>query len=308
MNVILTNIQSIKSGVFSFPDKGLVQIKGDNSNGKSILIKALSAVVTLKILDEDERQALINDKEMTAYILIEHNGAKLLVQLSRERINCAMMLERASGEKTTRTFRDGGLSELIYEFGFRCYGKNSVCLQLYETFGLMPFVNTTKTMNGEIVESITEDKIAKEFLKNFKEITYPTARQRIKDFDEKIAQAERIKNMITLFDYQAYEEICGRLWQLYEVLKNFTAIELQKLSLLPKLEILPVKVMTLEKIDMPPKAGRPELKPFRLNRLELLHEINGFDEPDNLSQLIADMSDLRSGRCPTCHRLFVENK
>ena len=78
MNIILRNIQSFKEAKYEFPETGLVQIIGDNSNGKSILMKAILSVVTLKILTDEDRQALIRDTESIADILIGYKGKGLL--------------------------------------------------------------------------------------------------------------------------------------------------------------------------------------------------------------------------------------
>ena len=134
MNIILKNVQSIKDAEYNLPDTGLVQIVGPNSAGKSILFRALSAVVTLGMMDNEKRNAIINDEADECIIFIKYKERALYVKLHRERNKCIVLLERGDGTQVKRFFRDGGIPELISEFGFATYSHNSICLQLFETF------------------------------------------------------------------------------------------------------------------------------------------------------------------------------
>ncbi len=307
MEIILKNIQSIENAVYSLPQKGLVQIVGDNSNGKSIIVKAIGAVVGLKILDEEERNALIRDTCSSGSITMMFNSKVLHTILDRERGKCAVYLMRENGEKIIRTFRDGGITELIHEFGFRCYSKNSVCLQLYETFGLMPFVNTSKTTNSEIVESITEDNVAKTFLNNFKNFTHPKAREQIKALNRDIDNLQRTKDAMLLFNYMKYDEYHKKLLEYYNLLKHLQPICIQAISIPPIVKTYEVRRLDVKKLAMVPIVKTIGIKPLRLKRQMFLSIIPTLTEIWNIGHIIEHLVEIRNGKCPTCGHALLED-
>lgn len=304
MNVRLVNIQSIRDAEYDLGDKGIVQIQGANSNGKSIIVKAISAVVSLKIKDSDIRESLISDGKDVGYVSMEYNGKTLMVQLHRDRNQCAMLLQRVNGETVQRTFRDGGLEELIYEFGFRCYNKNGVCLQLYETFGQMPFVNTSLQTNCEMVEAITQDTVAESFLKAFKEVTHPRAREQVRTFNKQIENTERIKQSMVLFDYEAYEAFRERIRNYYDVLSNAVIVDLEELRVPAKI----VKYPDMS-IDLPVVNVLPSVEIYSVEVPELEELVAPIDlsipRVQDVTAHLNEMKTVREGKCPTCGKLFI---
>lgn len=288
MNIILRNIQSFKEAKYEFPETGLVQIIGDNSNGKSILMKAILSVVTLKILTDEDRQALIRDTESIADILIGYKGKGLIVHLERERNGCYMVFVRETNEKIIRTFRDGGLDMLLYEFGFRVYNKNSLCLQMHDTFGVMPFVNTPISTNYEIIDSVTTDTIAQNFLNNFKEITHKTAKDLLKQYNAKLEGIQKAKSTMMVFDYIAYIEINKKMLEIYNILKYLEPIELEKLVLPPNINLVDIEVPNLHRIMF-------------LNPIPISPVLNSFLD------VLNDMLEIQSGVCPTCGKKLIDN-
>jgi energy-coupling factor transporter ATP-binding protein EcfA2 len=306
MIISLKNIQSIREARYEFPETGIVQICGDNSNGKSILFKAISAIVNLKMFDEDERCALINDNAVSGSILIENKGSVLFANLTRERNGCSVTLVRETGEKITRTFRDGGITELIEEFGFRCYDKNNICIQLYETFGPMPFVNTPTSVNGEIVEAMTEDSTAKLFLKNFKEITHPIARKGMKEYNDKISQYEQIRDTITVYDEDIYRGYYEKLSNYYHLLQNLRVVEIEEMEIIKPLEYANIKPLQLEQLNIPPKVQTVDVPVPDVRVMPVSKFYNECCGVKSLSGIIGEMSKIRNGVCPTCGKPLLD--
>lgn len=281
MDIVLKNIQSIKNGQYQFPDAGLVQILGANSNGKSILIKIISAIATLKIKDNDERRALINDACDEGSVTIQYKGKILIVKLHEDRNKCLVALFRNKEDKVIRTFRDGGIEELLEEFGFRVYNKNSLCLQVFETFGQMPFVNTSNSVNYEIVEAVTTDTVAQNFLTNFKEITHKKARERLKQLDIKIETLKQTRSSLAMFDHVAYADISKRMKDIYDVLKWLEPIHIEKLNILPKVELI-------------------DIAPPTLTRIKFISPMPVIGKITNFTEVLKEMKSIRDGKCPTC--------
>lgn len=306
ITVILKNIQSIKYCKYEFPETGLVTIVGGNSNGKSILIKALESVSKLKIKNDECRKALIKRGEEVGTIFILHNNVALNVELSKDRGACSVTLQRANGEKVRRTFRDGGIEELLYEFGFRVYSNNQICLQIYETFGLMPFVNTSDMINGEIVEAVTEDSVAKEFLEAFKEHTYKNAKTMLKTIDDKIVTWESVLKNLVVYDYKKYEEMAVRLEDINAVLQSIDVIELEELKLPPRVKFIDIDKFELEKLHIPPNVNFIDIEPPVLHEISITRTLPFMIEFEDLGTELENMNTILNGVCPTCGKPLFE--
>lgn len=307
MQVRLKDIQSIHYADYILPETGVVQIAGANSNGKSILIKAISAVATLKILDQDERDAIIRDGCQQGSIIMEYKGKVLVVTLNRERNLCMIGLQRADGTQVKRTFRDKGIPELLYEFGFRCYNDNSICLQVYETFGQIPFVTTTPKVNAEIVKAITEDSVAKSFLENYKEITYKGMQEQMKAYNNAIANKQRLKDTIVVFDHVKYQSFYDKMKQMYNLLKCLDYAELGYLNP-PALElnIIEETPSALEEIQVPPNV---EFINLSVPTLRFIQYKDALQVPQSVESIIGELEYLDSilnGKCPACGKLLFE--
>lgn len=288
MDILLKNIQSIKNGQYTFPDAGLVQILGANSNGKSILIKVISAIATLKIKDNDERRALINDACEEGSVSMQYKGKMLIVKLHEDRNKCLVALFRSKDEKIIRTFRDCGIEELLEEFGFRVYNKNSLCLQVFETFGQMPFVNTSNAVNYEIVEAVTTDTVAQNFLTNFKEITHKKAREQLKQLDIKIEGLKQTRNSLVIFDHVAYSEMTNKMLKVYNVLKYLEPIHVEKLNIPPKVKFIDIAPPSIERVKF-------------VTPMPVLSKVTSFTE------VLKEMKSIREGKCPTCGKPLLED-
>lgn len=307
MDIVLQNVQSIKYARYNLPEKGVVKICGGNSNGKSVLVKTLNAIVSLEIMNESVRRSLINDDAMEAYIVMTRNNMGLAIKLHEDRKQCFVSLTRSNGEDITRTFRDQGIEELLWEFGWRVYCKNSICLQIYETFGPMPFVNTSSEMNGELVEAHVEDPTAKQFLKVFKEITHPLARNTLKDMESKVAHWTAVKQNIVLYDYKAYDELHAHIEEVYHVLSNIDVMELEELQIPPHVTFLDIMAPELSELRIPPKCSFLDIEAPKIHEFKLLTFMPHIPMMEDLSKEIIELADIRNGRCPTCGKLLCED-
>lgn len=287
MLVKLVNIQSFENIVYDFPDTGLVQIIGGNSNGKSILEKVLKSVATCGFVDQEERDSLIRDGKAKGYIIIEYKNKVLSVLLTRERNACMVSLTRPDGTRIERTIRDGGISQLVEEFGFRVYGKRAVVLQLHETFGIMPFVNTGKMLNFEIVDAVTTDTVAQQFVTNFKEITYKRAKELTARYNEKIQGLNTILSHVVMYDYESYERMERQIQKCYAVLQYLQPI-------------------TLEKIIAPPRVEYIDMPEVHLEKLQHVSFCPVLEELENLAPVLRRIRDFEKGVCPTCGRYYLE--
>ena len=306
MNIILKNIQSIERAEYFLPQKGLVKISGGNSNGKSILVKTLHGITTLSILETEVRRALIRDDKDVGMILIEHNNKVLGIKLHEERNQCVVTLRREDGTTISRTFREGGIEDLIYEIGFRTYNKNQICLQIHETFGVMPFVNTSSLVGGEITESITEDTVAKDFLTKYRDITQKKAVKLVASLNGKINMLETAKKAVTLFDYKKYDLFASETESLLHILEYLYPIDLSNLDVPLKMELYEVPELELQPLQIPPNIESIDIIQPALDKLRLVDLVLFGDDIESMDDILQNLDSLNKGICPVCGKLFIE--
>lgn len=306
MLVRLRDIQSIESAEYDLGQKGVVLIKGHNSNGKSILIKSLDAIASLAITDSDTRQTLIRDTRPYGVIEIENEGTTLTCVLHRERNSCSLKLKRVDGTEIVRTFRDGGLKELVNEFGFACYAKNSVCLQIYSTFGPMPFVNTSPITNGEIVQAVTEDDIAKQFIENYKSITYKKAKEALKNLDSKLDSLNVTKNSLQLFDVEEYKKFLNQMCSSLKIVKSLSVVSVNKCRLVPDVQFVNITAPKLQRVRVFRSERFIDIESPSLGRFRGITIVPSMVRLRKLDEMLEDIEAVYLGHCPTCGRLFIE--
>jgi len=286
IEIILKNIQTIKAVHFKFEEAGVVQFFGQNSNGKSILAKVMSKVVFQQLGYDDKRLPLIRDGEECGTFGISWNGYTLIVYIHREVNKTGYQLIRPNGESVTRFARDkDGIPDLLKEFGFRIYGENDVCLQICETYGRMPFVNTSDETNEGIVNSVTTDEASEQFLvdhdKFHKEAKehYKTAKTRLLNIQAELEKIE-LKNVTGM------QEVVDRLAECCERAKYLKRIEHATLDLLPKLKFDLVKCEHIPNVPM------------------LVHYQKAEYIPD-VTEIFREMKKIREGVCPACGKPFI---
>lgn len=286
LQIYLENVQTIDQFLFKFPDRGIVQFRGNNSNGKSILFKAVSRIVLQMLQYDDKRLPLIQDGKHNATVSFVYNNKALVVAINEDVNKTVYTLVRQDGEKVHRRVREGGISEMLREFGFVVYGKNLVCLQICETFGLMPFVNTPDTLNGEIVNSVTTDIPSEQFIDNYK-LTFKEAKSRVQLYKREIATCQATIDNRKIKDVTGYAELIARSKEVQKRNTYLKRVEQITLEPFPKLEFV--------------------IKPIpKLGRIPIVQRMNTVNKLYNLDQQIVDMKKIKNGKCPMCGRPFLE--
>lgn len=282
----LTNAKAIEDGIYEFPDVGIVQFKGPNSNGKSILLHVLSDILKMDITSQEARDPLIRDNYEEMSLQIEYKGKALLVFINRDKDLCKLAYRRPGEEELIiRFLREGGWQEIFEEFGFIVY-KDSFVLQIFETFGKMPFVNMSPKETCDLVDLITRDPVAEQFLANYRTVTHPKFQSAHKTAKESVASVEAQLGTLTNIDYISYETLQHRLEAIYPYVRYLQQIRLTELIMPPKVTIWPVPKVTLPFIPL------PSIIPV-------------MDTIPDISEQIRQYSEIISGVCPTCGKQLV---
>ena len=289
IQVYLKNIQAIGEYMFRFPDHGIIQFFGDNSNGKSILGKALSAIVFQKLKHDDERLPLINDNAQDALFGIQYGGKQLIVVIHRIMDNCIYQLVREDGSKIARKLLDDGIDEMLREFGFLIYDKRQICLQFCETFGAMPFVNTSDASNGEIVNSVITDIPSEQFIESYK-ITFNEAKVMMKQYNDTIVAHQRRLDMIKPINTDGFSELARRMKRCFAINRAMPHIEEIDIDFVP---ILHFDIPEIQEVE-------EEYIPYFVDYEA--KEISSYD------LMFDELNKLARGVCPTCGKRFLEEQ
>lgn len=287
MRIILRNIQSISQAVYDIEETGITQITGDNSNGKSILIKAVMFVATCAISDAEERNTIINDKCNFGDIVMERNKSKLHVYITRERENCYYRYIDDTID-IKRTIVEGGLNKLVEKFGWVVFDDN-ICLQVFETFGIMPFVNNRASSDYQIVDTIITDKMANLFVKQYETITFPLFRKYTSELKAKQDFIQSQLNSITVYDIDMYQDILYKLKKYQQNIQFLMTIEPKRLNISSV-----VKHVNLSSIEV--------------KRLYIPRVFPVLIEVKNISVSMNEYVTALNGICPTCGTLLINVK
>lgn len=285
----LVNVQAIGEAHIEIEENSITEFVGDNSNGKSIITKMIEYLTKGDLIHKDVRQALINDKEQQAVFIIT-KGVEQLAVLLREELKDSFIMYMEDVNKEAKVLRQlsdtDAVKLLIDKFGFRVYSKGDICLQLFPTFGTIPFVTTSGATNNEIVDDITTDKVADEFLKSFASITFPTFKERIGRLRREKEADEAILANMEQYDYKDYEAHYDELNKLYNIIKGYQFYQMRNIEI-PRIRIYQIPAFHAEVL--------PVMRIYPL-----------IPKMKNIKKEISDYNKILNGVCPTCGLPLVQ--
>lgn len=289
--ITLYNVQAIGSAELEFDDNSIVEFTGDNSNGKSVISKVIESLTSGDILTKEDRLDLIKDHTEGASVIFEHNDTQLGVVIKENKNESFVIYIPDKNTKEnviTRYFGEGGIQELVYKFGFRTYAKGSICLQLAPTFGPIPFVTTSGSINDEIVKDITIDKVADDFLNTYKSITHPIFKQTKEQLMLRRGQYEASLQNMQMYDFESYGRIYEQMKEIVFACKDYKYFRFDAIPIPPSIEL--IQIPHFEFRQIPILEFGPICSPF----VQLTREIEELDK-------------ILNGVCPTCGKLLVED-
>lgn len=281
MRVELYNIQAIESAVYELSEVGVTQIVGENNNGKSILMKSMSFVANTLIKNKEDRFAMIRDNTSSGVILMSRKGMTLKVTISVEPENCRYDFINTDGKRITRTLREGGLDILAEKFGWISFEGN-ICLQIYQTFGIMPFVNNRETSDYQIIDYIITDKVASEFVESYEKITYPKFRETVGQLKTTSESLDKQLRSITIYDVERYEHILHKLKQLQRNIAHLHTIDFEPIEVPKALKFANV------------------VSPIDFKPIPVFYQICGLTQFSPIERELSEYSQVMNGVCPMC--------
>lgn len=288
----LQNIQAIGNAHIVVENNTIVEFVGDNSNGKSVISKVIENLVSGDIAHEDVRRTLIKDNTEQGVVIFTYNEKQLgLILKPAVKESLIMYKPNIIDDPENAIFRAindaDGLNAIVREFGFRAYANGDICLQLHPTWGAIPFITTSGATNNSIVEDITRDKIADNFLSSFQTITFPVFKEKIARLQKEHDSAKAVLDNMESYDWRAYDAIYEELSEVYQQIKDYEYCYIDDIPV-PDLSVVPVSNIQIPDIPI----------------IQFYDLCSRIPYPKSLD----DYLKVLSGVCPACGRPLFEHK
>lgn len=283
--IITRNIQNHAEVVIDLPPTGLIVFTGDNSNGKSVIVKAVRALVLNEIKKPRKRASLVNRKASYGEaIFIRTDDVILTMHVAREAASTWISLEVPGQDKIVRYLSDKSYTELVQTFGLQVAGESGISLNVAEADESLLFYKTPTKTNHEVLQIATVDSRAMTAATNMENTLSETRQFR----DACAAQARTIKPALQelhIGDVEALTERRNKLFRYYSILSRIYIPTIPEIKAVPKVRITNVYIPTL------PKIKWPKVHNIYLNVPDILPVAN-------------ELKSVREGKCPTCGRGF----
>jgi hypothetical protein len=152
------NIQAHEEVIIDLPKTGLVRFRGENSEGKSVIVKALNAVISCTLNRKTVRNPLINYGVDEAQLILErYDGITLLANIHRESSKTYYELSIPGEQPLRRYISDKNLGVIIERFRFHYSEEREVSLNVYNTYDPLLFLTTSSRTNFDVLNSAISD-------------------------------------------------------------------------------------------------------------------------------------------------------
>lgn len=283
--IITRNIQNHKEVVVDLPEKGLIVFTGDNSNGKSVIVKVTKAIITGDIKKPKKRASLVNrNATYGEAIYTRSDGAILTLHLTREAATTYLSLELPGQEKIVRYLADKSYMELVRVFGWHYAEDSGITLNIAEADEALLFYKTGYKVNGDILHTATTDTSASKAVVNMQE-TLKSARSFRDDCVSKVRLLQSTTAELKVYDVEALTEKRDKLMKYYDTLSKVYIPNIPEIIPVPNVKFVSVYIPNIPKIKYPKivdiKCSIPDILP-----------------------IVNELKTLRESKCPTCGRGF----
>lgn len=283
--IVTRNIQSHGEVVIDLPATGLIVFTGDNSNGKSVIVRTTLNIINGALKKPRKRASLVNRDALFGEITYTRSDDVVLtVHITREAAATYYKLEQPGQEPIIRYLADKSYPELIKTFGWHYDPVSGISLNIAEAEDALLFYKTSNKVNGSVIEAATLDITANKVVDNLEVF---------------------IKNTKKLRDDWAAEE------RALSAAKRELKIE-DKKPLEIKLDTFKRYMHTLSTIYLP---TLPDIEPVpdikfanvykpRIPTMKYPRFINACVHIPDILPVAAELQTLREHKCPTCGRGF----
>lgn len=283
--IITRNIQNHAEVVVDLPEKGLVVFTGDNSNGKSVIVKTTRAILLNEITRPRKRASLVNRDAMFGEIIYTRgDDVKLTVHIAREASATYIKYEEPGQEPIIRALADKSYRELIKRFGWHYDEETGITLNVAEEEDSLLFYKTSNKTNARILTTATQDSSADAVLTNFKELL--SQARKIRDINSQKSKTyhDALQNL-EVYDVETLIKKKEKLELYYNRLSTIHIPQLPEIHAVPKVHFSNIVFPNM------PKIRYPRILSMSCNI------------PD-ITPIASELKTLKANKCPTCGRGF----
>lgn len=286
--IVTKNIQNHKEVVIDLPPTGFIIFTGNNSNGKSVIVKVTKALITGTIRKPRKRANLVNrNAQFGEAIYTRDDGTVLRLHLAREAAQTYVTYQAPDEEPIVRYLADKSYPELVRRFGFHYDATTDISLNIAEADTSLLFYKTSNKTNGSIIETANSDPAANAVIERFGAVIAELRSLR-DTYNVQIRQLEGTIYDLKVEDVEPIIQLKAVYEKVYNNLSKFYIPKIPDIKFVPKVHIAEVYFPVVPVIRYP-----------------YILQVS-CDVPD-MTQTLRELDSLRNQICPTCGRGFDEH-
>lgn len=285
-------IQSHREITVELPEKGLIGFYGDNSNGKSVIVRVTEDIIKNNITKPKCRLSLVNRDSGLGYGEVEYeryDGMILRVHIHKEAAQTWFELKRPGSEDLNRAYLSSKLlPTYVEEFGFHYLPSRDMTLNICDGDDSVLFFNTPHKLNFEVLDSALNDVTAQRSLDSMTKVL-KSAQSTKQTMSQQLEICNTAISGIKLWDIEQETRVRDKLTYLLKNLENIYIPHLVELPKLPDIQFINLK--------------RPQLSDLKFPEIIDIHKPQLMD----VTELARELESIRNGVCPTCGHHFKED-
>lgn len=302
--IITRYLQNHKEVVLDFPPTGIVVLSGENSNGKSVVVKATRYLLSGKLNKPRVRSALVNHNATCAEIIyVRSDDTVLTVRISRSASTTYVMYASPGEEPITKYISDKSYLDLVHKFGWHYDKEWGISLNIAENDDSLLFYKTSHKVNGSVVQTATTDTVAEGADINI-DNTLKEVRVLRSNYIEQISTINTTLSGLKIEPVEPLHERKSKLEWCLRNLKHIVFPKIPDILPIPKLRYVNVFYPTLSDIKPIPNVKYVKIYDLELPEVVYPKVVDISVNIPDIVQVALDLKDLREKRCPTCGRRF----
>lgn len=283
--IITRNLQSHKEVVIDLPPTGLVVFTGDNSNGKSVIVKTIEALLTNKIAKPRKRNSLVNrNATYGELICLRSDDAILKAHIQREAAGTYVELTMPGQETVTRYLADRTYRELVLQFGWNYSEEVGLSLNIAQEEDALLFYKNSHRQIRSILDTATSDTDADLVAENLE--AFQTNVRKLRDnYTQQLNAYMQTLSTIKTEDTQPLYE---KLAVMERCHRNLSVVYFPTI---PEIKAVPKVNYVAPYMPRIPRIKYPKIVSISC------------DIPD-ITKVAKELQTLKEHKCPTCGRGF----
>ena len=249
---------------------------------------------------------------------VDYDDNILLAHIQREANATYIKLQMKDCEPVVRYLADKNWTDLVYTFGF-CYNKErDIPLQIVDDDSPLLFLSTSNKVNAELINTAMSDESASVALEQFEEVLKQATAFHMQSLNTISVYKQTVKSF-PIYDVDSLTKVKNELERHYDLLNlpklpDMTPVHILDIKF-PEIPDLPdmskVHVMDIHFPNMPelPDMSKVHYVDMYFPNIPEF-EMPWFIDIDctipDITSVIAELKELKAGRCPTCGKPWVD--